>query len=487
MGIHTQKTLSEQDVTKGMNVMMIDGLASETMTTLTTGTFLVAVALLSGASNFQIGLLAALPTGTNILQLVSIWLCRQIKNRRLICVVLSILARMPLVALGAIVILSNQISFPLIVGFLFIYYAMGSIAGPVWNAWIKDLVPEKALGYFFSKRTRYMQILNATLGIAVALLLDYIKQHYPDLELNTYGYMFTAAGIAGICGAIILSRAPEPEVMFTRGNIFQLLGKPLKDRNFTKLLTFNSLWIFAVNIATPFFTVFMMKSLGLSLTYIMALTLISQVFSILTLEIWGKYSDRYSNKNIIAIGGPLYIICLIAWCFVGINSSLYINLILLTAIYAFMGISTAGINLSLTNISIKLSPADQAVVYLSTKNIITALFSALAPLIGGTLVDFFATRSLEVKAQWTGPQSEKTLYLISLHQWNFLFIIGAFLAFISLELLIAVKERGEVQKREVVRVMRGNLKNDLKAYFILGHIISFHERFIEILRKREQH
>lgn len=464
--------------------MVVDGLASETMTTLTTGTFLIAFALLSGATNFQIGLLAALPTATNILQLASIWLCRKLKNRKIICVILSLLARIPLVILGLMAVFTEQISFSLILIFLFFYNSFASMAGPAWNAWIKDMVPEKSLGAFFSNRTRYMQILNALLGISIALMLDYVKEHYGTMEGNVYGYMFITAGVAGIIGAMVLIKAPEPEAIFNKGNIFELLGKPLADSNFRRLLSFNSLWVFAVNIATPFFTVFMMKSLGLSLSYIMALTLISQLFSILTINLWGRYSDKYSNKNIIAIGGPLYILCLIAWCFVGIYSSLYMNLILLTCIYACMGISTAGINLSLTNISLKLSPADQAVVYLSTKNIVTSLFSALAPLIGGTLVDFFSTRSLEVKAQWTGPHSEKTLYLISLHQWNFLFLIGAFLAFVALELLIGVKERGEVQKSEVIRVMRGNFKNNLKDYFILGQLISLHEQFKGILRKK---
>jgi hypothetical protein len=45
-------------------------------------------------------------------------------------------------------------------------------------------------------------------------------------------------------------------------------------------------------------------------------------------------------------------------------------------------------NLSITNIGLKLAPAD-AIVYLSAKNIITAFFSSVAPLVGGYLADFF--------------------------------------------------------------------------------------------------
>src|SRR3954464_9602404 len=83
-----------------------DGIAAEAMTTLTGGSFLVAMALLMGATNFQIGLLAALPTFTNLFQLLSIWLVRHYNNRRVIAVIGSLLARIPLVIVG-IVALSN--------------------------------------------------------------------------------------------------------------------------------------------------------------------------------------------------------------------------------------------------------------------------------------------------------------------------------------------------------------------------------------------
>jgi hypothetical protein len=71
--------------------------------------------------------------------------------------------------------------------FLFFYYFFfGSIAGPSWNSWIKDLVPHQSLGAYFSKRTSYTQMLNVVLSVLAALLVDYVRRHYPDYELITY-------------------------------------------------------------------------------------------------------------------------------------------------------------------------------------------------------------------------------------------------------------------------------------------------------------
>jgi len=153
-----------------------------------------------------------------------------------------------------------------------------------------------------------------------------------------------------------------------------LFRQPLKDPNFRRLLIFNSAWVFALNLAIPFFTVFMMKALNLPISYIIGLFILSQLGSILTLRMWGTFSDRYSNKTIISIGAPLYILCLIGWCFVGIYTSQLANLGLLALIHILNGVSTAGINLALTNIGLKLAPKEDAIVYLSIKNIFTAVF-----------------------------------------------------------------------------------------------------------------
>jgi len=341
---------------------------------------------------------------------------------------------------------------------------------------MKDMVPEHMLGEYFSKRSRYTQTLNIVLSILLAVFIDYIKTYHQQYELNTYALFFIAAGVTGIIGGYILSKAPEPQSYLSNANILFLFKQPLKNPNFCRLLVFNSAWVFALNIATPFFTVFMMKGMGLPVSYIIVLSVISQLFSILTLRMWGTFSDRYSNKSIIAISAPIYILCIIAWCFAGIYTHLYANIALLVVIHIFTGISTAGVNLSLTNIGLKLAPKKDAIVYLSVKNIITAVFSSLGPLLGGVLADFFSNRSLSVTAHYSSPYFNKIIRLVSLHEWNFLFLIGALLALFSLNLLSRVKEVGEINKGIVRRIMRTSIRNNLKEYFLIGDIISLHEQ-----------
>lgn len=481
MNLRPKVTLTEDEVKKGLSMVIWDGLTAEVMISFTGGAFLIAMALLLGANNLQIGLLAALPMFTNIFQLLSIWLVSKYHNRRAVAVYCAFLARIPLLIIGCSVLWLPATSINILIFFLFFHYLFGSVAGPSWNSWMKDMVPENMLGAYFSRRSRYTQILNVVLSILLAVLLDFIKDNYKSYELFTYAIFFIIAGVIGIIGGYLLSKVPEPQSYLSNTHILALFKMPLKNVNFRRLLVFNSAWVFALNIATPFFTVFMMKSLGLPLSYIIILSVISQVFSILTLRMWGTFSDRYSNKSIISLSAPIYILCIIAWCFAGIYKHFYANAALLVMIHVFTGIATAGINLALTNIGLKLAPKKDAIVYLSVKNIITALFSSLGPLIGGLLADFFANRSLSITAHYISPYFNEVIRLVALHEWNFLFLIGALLALFSLNLLSRVKEIGEVNKNIVRRIMRTSIKNNLKEYFLIGDIISMHEQLKSIV------
>jgi MFS family permease len=472
MNFNTSECLSEEQVNAGLKLVIKDGLATEAMTALTGGAFLTAMALLMGASNLQIGVLAALPTFTNIFQLLSIWLVRKYRNRRAIAVTCSLLARFPLLMIGVLpLIFSTTATVGALIFFLFFFYFFGSIAGPTWNSWMKDLVPENILGTYFSRRTRQTQILNMIMSLLSALLIDLVKKHYPGAELTTYACMFIAGGVIGICSAYFLARTPEPETQVANENIFRLFKKPLQCKNFRNLLIFNSAWVFALNIATPFFFVYMMKTIGLPLSYIIGLGILSQISGIASVRLWGRYTDDYSNKTIIAISAPLYILCIVGWCFASPSASMLTNIILLMIINLITGIASAGINLALTNIGLKLAPKEDAIVYLSVKNIVTAFFSSIAPLVGGCLADFFANRQLDWTIDWKDNTGIREIHILALHQWNFLFLIGALLAVLSIKLLKPIQETGEAERGFVMKLLRTDFKKSMKDNLIINYVM----------------
>ena len=123
MILKPRERLTQEEVQKGLDTVLQEGLTTEAMTTLTGGTFLVAFALLLGANNFQIGLLASLPTFTNIFQLTSVWLIRRYNNRRAVSVACSVLARIPLIVIGFLpFIFPDDSPVNLLLFFLFFFF-----------------------------------------------------------------------------------------------------------------------------------------------------------------------------------------------------------------------------------------------------------------------------------------------------------------------------------------------------------------------------
>jgi len=163
--------------------------------------------------------------------------------------------------------------------------------------------------------------------------------------------------------------------------------------------------------------------------------MISQLSSIAFVKTWGIYSDRYSNKTIIRICAPLYIACMFAWAFVPSSATDAFTLPMLVTIHVVMGLSTAGINLSISNIALKLAPAEDAIAFIVARNMVVAFIPALAPVAGGFVADFFR-----------------------LQHWDVFFVIGALLAFCSLRFLKNVSEEGEVEREVLIVNMFTNMK-----------------------------
>jgi hypothetical protein len=69
------------------------GLGAQAMDTLSVGAFITAFALELGASNIVIGLLAAIPHLTQVLQICGVYIDDRWRNRRLISVVFTSLSR----------------------------------------------------------------------------------------------------------------------------------------------------------------------------------------------------------------------------------------------------------------------------------------------------------------------------------------------------------------------------------------------------------
>jgi MFS family permease len=184
----------------------------------------------------------------------------------------------------------------------------------------------------------------------------------------------------------------------------------------------------------------MLKTLEYPMAKVMVLTIASQLSNLASLGIWGSLIDRFSNKAVLSISAPLFLVCILAWTFTGLPWANAMTFEMLFGIHMLMGISTAGVALASNNIAMKLSPSGQATAYLAANSVVTSAFAAVAPIIGGLCADFFASHQLTFAFTWAGGEEALTLQVLNFHGWTFFFGIAFVVGLYSLHRLSFVEE-----------------------------------------------
>jgi len=462
--LQPKEQLKKTEIEKGLKTLTLDGVTSQVMGSLTGGPFLVAFALILGASNFLIGLLAAVGPLTQLLQLPTILLVEKVKKRKALVVISSFFSRLFwfLVALSPVLFLKEHQALILIICVL-CYYGFGTISGCSFNSWMRDFVPQNTMGSYYSKRLAIATTAGALVTVAAGFGVEFGLKKIPNPS-TVYSILFLCGGMAGLFGVYFLSRIPEPRMQPSEDlKIFNILLEPFREKNFRNLLVFLGSWNFAINLAGPFFVVYMLKRLGMPMSWVVGLSVLSQVGNIFFFQIWGRLSDRFSNKSVLAVSGPLFIISIALWPFTTMPEKYFLTIPLLIVIHLLAGISTAGVNLCASNIAIKAAPKGKATAYLATNAIVNGVAATLAPIAGGVAADIFQSEILSFNILWI--TSEKTRFAfdaLNVKGLDFLFIIAVLLGFYALHRLLAVKEEGEVDEDIVVSQLYGEVRSAVR-------------------------
>jgi MFS family permease len=479
MRFTVKEQLTEKEIQSGLHNVIKDGLAAQTMVTLTGGAFLVAFALLLGASNLIIGLVAAIPPLAQLMQIPAIYLIEKYRARRAICFFAIIASRSFWVLIAFIPILFGLTGgLSILIVALVLYAAFGAISSSSWNSWMRDLVPQDQLGTFFSKRMSLTLGLGIPLSLAAGFFIDYWTRLFPSQAIYSYSIIFLLGFVAGLFDAYYVSTIPEPRMKLPlrQARFFVVLSKPFRDANFKNLILFLGSWNFAVNLAAPFFTVYMLKRLELEISFIIALLVLSQLMNIAFLRLWGRFSDHYSNKSVLGVSGPLFILCILAWTFTTLPEKYVLTIPLLVTIHVFMGISTAGVTLASGNIGLKLAPKGEATAYLAANSFVNSLAAGIAPILGGLSADFFVNRELSWTLRWFSPGGELVIQTLNFREWDFFFFLAFLLGLYSIHRLALVKEVGEIEERIVIRELIAEVKRPLRNFSTAGglrHMLQF--------------
>lgn len=439
-------TLSDREVQKGLRNVIRDGLATQVMATFTGSVFLTAFALALGASDMVIGLLASIAPLCAIMQIPTIYLVEKFRTRRSITLVATALSRAFLLLIACIpFIVPFEIALPIVLLALVANSLLANVGGCSFNSWMHDLVPQSTLGRFFSKRMLLSTAVAIPTALAAGYFLDLWEASFPHLVMVGYGILFVAGFVAGMLGVLQIRGIPEPRMESAEKmpRFGELLKQPFQDANFKNLIGFLTSWNFALNLALPFLTVYMLRGLGMDMTTVVILTALQQLTMVAFFKVWGSLSDKYSNKSVLRVSGPLLLGSFALWASLSMFKGSPLVLPMVAGIHVLWGMSTAGVNLATSNIGLKLAPQGKATSYLASSSLFTQLAAATSPLLGGMMSQYF-------------------------DGWTYFFVVAFVLGAFALHRLTKVREEGEVDEKVVARELVSEMRNSSLSHLKAG-------------------
>lgn len=443
-----QDEIQPQELERGLRALLYDGLCGQTMMVLITGAFLTAYALELGASHQVIGLLAALFPLSQIMQIPAIWLVNRTRRRKWIVFFSTLISRSLWLPLALLPWWAPEaLRMPVLVVGVFLFFALGMVGAAAYGGWLRDLIPDERMGNFFARRLIWMTGIGASVSLLAGWGLDAAKVAWPEHQLTAYSVLFLFAMTVGLLNIVFYPAVPEPKMRpEVESRFLQACMAPLRDGNFRRVLLFFGVWNFCLFLGAPFVVVLMLERLGLSMTWVVGLGVISQLTNMVFFRVWAGLAERFSNKTALTLAVPLFGVGmgLIPLC--TLNGSYALTVPMLVLAHILFGISLAGVALCGNNLALKLSPRGEATAYLAGNALASGLGATLGPLLGAAALKGFSLFSIGISLDLTsrvGNHSEMHIPAIQFEGLDFLFIITAFFCLFVARLLGPIREEGE--------------------------------------------
>lgn len=338
-----QKT-SKKDFEKlrkqSLNYSIKDGAAYAVMDSAGNG-YLSPYALALGANNAFIGFLSSVPgLISSLFQLKTPKLMEKHSRKAIVTnfALLQALMWLPLVIIS-IVNTNFKYALPILLISYTLLVSFNAFISPAWSSWMKDLVKENESGKFFGRRSLIVGFVGLIAILIAGFMLDLFKKN--NAVFVGFAILFSIALFARLISRQFLKKKYEPKLKLNKKYYFSFIQfiKKIPCNNFGRFVIFVSLFQLGVYIASPFFTVYILKDLKFSYAMYTILTTAQALATLLSMPLWGKFSDKYGSVKAMKITSMLIPLLPFLWL-------ISRNFCYLVAVQIFAGFFWAGFNLA---------------------------------------------------------------------------------------------------------------------------------------------
>jgi len=269
-----------------------------------------------GANDFQLGLLSAIPFAASVLQVFVSYVMERRRNRRFLFLFCGLLGRTFWILIGLVPYLfpgfSVDLRIWLVIVFVVMVYSGNSCVGLGFGSLMGDLVPIRIRGSYFSVR----QMISLASGVIAGLLISFMID---KVGKPGYTIALVLAGITQLMDIASFFFVKWPPMEVPPGKqptLLKMLREVFANKRYMKLLVFYTIWLFAANIAGPFWNVYMLEDLKMNFTQMSLYTQIaSNIATVLIISRWGRLIDRYGNKPVLQMAAVLVVVSPLPWFF----------------------------------------------------------------------------------------------------------------------------------------------------------------------------
>ena len=350
----------QEKINKSLKLSLKEGAASSV--SFGSGlSYFSAFALVMNATASQVGILhAVIGLLPSIIRLKSSQLMEKFSRKKIVLwgVLLQSLIMLPMILTGFLFFKGVPYMVWAFIACVGIYYSAMAIVDSAWFSWMGSLAPEESRGVYFSRRRRICGIFNIITMISGALMLDLSKKissvpmEILGFTLIGFGTLFLLSSIARFYAWAILARQYEPNLRVGKKDYFSFWQfiKKAPGNPFGKFAIFKGAMSLAIAISGPFWAVYMLRNLGFSYIWFMAITIASPLFQIIFYPLLGRFSDKFGNiKTIKTCVGIWFMVPLFWVASVLITNPLALKLYLLIIPGLVSGFASAGYILSSNN------------------------------------------------------------------------------------------------------------------------------------------
>lgn len=261
-----------------------------------------------------------------------------------------------------------------------VYWGAGMAAGPAWNAWVTQLVPESIRMRYFARRTWATQI-----GVLCGLLGGgLVLQHFRHRghELIGFALIFSVATVFRAVSSRLVSTQSEnaPPV----GGERLVIGRELLRRFWSgrdgRLLLYLVVLTASVSVASPFFSPYMLKQLGFSYTSYMVMIGASFAAKILMLSGLDRITRKFGILTVLRVAGFGIVGVPALW----LLSSWYPYLL---GLQVLAGCCWAAQEFAAFLLLIEVIRLEERTSLLTTYNLLNAAMTVAGSLLGGVLFE----------------------------------------------------------------------------------------------------